>query len=103
MLTEALTAVCILLVGRLLTRRRQPSMPPGPKGWPLIGNLLDLPTTHEWEVFAKWGEKWGKLVLCYLVILDRSMLSFTFKVIFYPYRFSVRWYGQYISDFLFLL
>jgi len=37
-------------------------MPPGPKGWPLIGNLLDLPTTHEWEVFAKWGEKWGDLL-----------------------------------------
>ncbi|GAV99374.1 cytochrome p450 [Lentinula edodes] len=37
-------------------------MPPGPQGWPLIGNLLDLPTAYEWEIFAKWGERWGDLL-----------------------------------------
>ncbi|KAJ3850502.1 cytochrome P450 [Lentinula lateritia] len=61
MWAKLLLVVAALSVGGLLTRRRRPSMPPGPQGWPLIGNLLDLPTAYEWEVFAKWGERWGAI------------------------------------------
>ncbi|KAJ3859266.1 cytochrome P450 [Lentinula novae-zelandiae] len=63
MWAKLLLVVAALGVGGLLTRRRRPSMPPGPQGWPLIGNLLDLPTAYEWEVFAKWGERWGAISL----------------------------------------
>ena len=31
-------------------------LPPGPKKYPLIGNLLSMPSTLEWETFAKWGQ-----------------------------------------------
>ncbi len=41
---------------------RDPPLPPGPKGIPLIGNLLDLPSEKEWLTFAKWGEKYGLLI-----------------------------------------
>ncbi|KAF8825423.1 hypothetical protein HHX47_DHR7000090 [Lentinula edodes] len=60
MWAKFLLVVAALSVGGLLTRRRRPSMPPGPQGWPLIGNLLDLPTAYEWEIFAKWGERWDQ-------------------------------------------
>ncbi|KAK0204608.1 cytochrome P450, partial [Desarmillaria ectypa] len=36
--------------------------PPGPKGLPFIGNLLDIPSEKEWLTFAKWGEKYGDIV-----------------------------------------
>ncbi|KAF7978447.1 hypothetical protein HWV62_638 [Athelia sp. TMB] len=29
-------------------------LPPGPRGWPLIGNLLDMPTSDEWVRYAQW-------------------------------------------------
>ncbi|KAE9398795.1 cytochrome P450 [Gymnopus androsaceus JB14] len=74
MLTKVLVAVCILFIGRLLMRRRQPPLPPGPRGWPLIGNITDFPTSCEWEVFTKWGEKWGDL-------LSVSVFGTTFVVI----------------------
>ncbi|KIK55470.1 hypothetical protein GYMLUDRAFT_1018177 [Collybiopsis luxurians FD-317 M1] len=63
MLTELLiTTGIILFVRRLLARRRKHPLPPGPKGWPLIGNLFDIPSSYEWELYAKWGEKWGDLL-----------------------------------------
>lgn len=39
-----------------------PEYPPGPKGLPLLGNALDLPSTHQWLAFSKWGEQYGPVV-----------------------------------------
>ncbi|KAG5349488.1 hypothetical protein C0989_003480, partial [Termitomyces sp. Mn162] len=52
------------LEGKIL-HRRQPQhgpLPPGPKGYPLIGNLLDMPSKQEWATFGKWGEQYGERV-----------------------------------------
>ncbi|KAI0280074.1 cytochrome P450 [Russula brevipes] len=35
---------------------------PGPKGWPIIGNLLDIPTELEYMVFSQWKQKYGDLI-----------------------------------------
>ena len=48
-----------------LARRRRSNLPPGPKGYPVVGNLFDLPPAHVWEKFGEFGEKYGALpVLC---------------------------------------
>ncbi|PPR03045.1 hypothetical protein CVT24_012433 [Panaeolus cyanescens] len=42
---------------------RQPAPPPpGPRPWPIIGNLFDMPASQEWLTFAKWGQTWGDIV-----------------------------------------
>lgn len=33
--------------------------PPGPKPLPIIGNVLDLPKSHEWLQVAEWGKIYG--------------------------------------------
>jgi len=39
--------------------RRLP-LPPGPKGWPVIGNLFDaLAIKLPWITYAEWGKKYG--------------------------------------------
>ncbi|KAK0185225.1 cytochrome P450 [Armillaria mellea] len=60
--------ISIAFVGLILawylfrrTRRSTASFPPGPRGLPLIGNLLDMPAEKEWLTFAKWGEKYGDI------------------------------------------
>jgi hypothetical protein len=35
--------------------------PPGPKGYPIIHNLLDIPTRHPWEIYAELGKKYGMI------------------------------------------
>ena len=35
-------------------------LPPGPKGYPLIGNLFDMPIDKYWVVFDEWRNTYGK-------------------------------------------
>ena len=45
-------------------RRKQPApYPPGPKGYPIIGNLLDMPTELPWRTYMQWGQKFGETAI----------------------------------------
>ncbi|THU84143.1 cytochrome P450 [Dendrothele bispora CBS 962.96] len=61
-LDALLLAAGVYLLTRLFSGGKKYSKPPGPKGYPLIGNLLDVPSSFEWIEWARWGEKWGDLL-----------------------------------------
>lgn len=57
-----IVAVLILcLVGIFYARRKKTlhPLPPGPKGYPVIGNALDMPKSHEWIAYEEWGKELG--------------------------------------------
>ncbi|KAF8523968.1 cytochrome P450 [Hysterangium stoloniferum] len=65
---SAVLTVCFL------RRRRLPKglrLPPGPPGYPIIGNLLDLPKRHEWKTYKDWANTYGDIV--YVNVLGTSM------------------------------
>lgn len=43
----------------LLRSKRRATLPPGPKGLPIFGNVLDMPKIHEWRKFSEWNDQYG--------------------------------------------
>ena len=37
--------------------------PPGPRGLPIIGNLLDHPGDYSWVTYRQWSRDYGELYL----------------------------------------
>ena len=45
-------------------------LPPGPKGFPLIGNMFDMPVNKPWLVYEDWCKTYGKLSM----IIDQTAI-----------------------------
>ncbi|KAF9449497.1 cytochrome P450 [Macrolepiota fuliginosa MF-IS2] len=60
-----LLASAILLavyVARRARRRSLGRLPPGPKGWPLIGNISDIPHEYSWLTYMEWAKIYGDII-----------------------------------------
>ncbi|KAG2370126.1 cytochrome P450 [Suillus spraguei] len=57
--------LCLACIGLYLLKqvfnKKNPAYPPGPPGWPLIGNILDMPHIKPWLIFTEWGKKYGHI------------------------------------------
>jgi hypothetical protein len=79
LLTFLLIIILVFFVHRSRQRQARP-LPPGPKPWPLIGNVLDMPSQREWVTFSDWGKSWGTTSLVSLSLSD--LLTHCTQVIF---------------------
>ncbi|EIM79553.1 cytochrome P450 [Stereum hirsutum FP-91666 SS1] len=66
--------LCIILfvLYSLLQFPSRHALPPGPKPWPLIGNILDMPRKDESATFSQWGRTYGDIV--YVRLLRRPLI-----------------------------
>jgi hypothetical protein len=56
-----LAFVLLVLLERPRSRNGLP-LPPGPKPWPVIGNLLDFPKDKAWLTYQSWNDQYGDVV-----------------------------------------
>ncbi|KAF8578978.1 putative CyP450 monooxygenase [Ramaria rubella] len=69
-------AATLVLVLYLRHRRAVPkglSLPPGPRGWPIAGNVADMPKEQEWVTFTQWNKYYGDLVS--IQVFGQPMMS----------------------------
>lgn len=58
-------SLALFLMQRWWASKQSKSLlPPGPAPLPVLGNLLDMPTSYQWKTFAEWGKAWGEFQLC---------------------------------------
>ncbi|KAM5536785.1 hypothetical protein V8D89_009503 [Ganoderma adspersum] len=53
-------------------RTRDLTLPPGPKGWPLIGNMLNMPASQPWLAYRKLAAEYGDII--FFRVLGQPML-----------------------------
>lgn len=58
-LSWLLTALALLLFMVSIPWGAKRRLPPGPKGIPLLGSVLSLPSTFQEKTFTDWGNSYG--------------------------------------------
>ncbi|KAH9963307.1 cytochrome P450 [Russula dissimulans] len=68
--TSAIVGLVVLYAARYFTSPYR-KLPPGPRGYPIIGNLLEL-GRGKWLKFSEWQRKYGDLI--YLNVAGQSIV-----------------------------
>ncbi|KAG2067911.1 cytochrome P450 [Suillus decipiens] len=75
-----LTCVGVYLVKQVVIKKNPAPYPPGPWGWPLVGNVLDMPRINPWLTFTEWGRSYGDIT--HIEVLGRHIIVLnSFKTI----------------------
>ncbi|KAI0082355.1 CyP450 monooxygenase [Panus rudis PR-1116 ss-1] len=56
------TTLCFIALWMRKRNCRAQSLPPGPKGNLLVGNIFDLPTSVPWKTYQDWSRVYGDLI-----------------------------------------
>jgi len=76
--TAALFALGVFWIVIAKLRRPRPSLPPGPKGWPIVGNALDLPTIRPWEKYHEWCDTYKSDIVYLDIPLQPTLIIGSF-------------------------
>ena len=73
-LDVSLVGLTLYLVGHIVWRAASRPLPPGPPGWPLIGNLFDLRAYAPYKTLGAMSSKYGKCILTPYIVYASLIL-----------------------------
>jgi len=54
---------CTLVIYHLNGKLSSVPLPPGPRKFPIVGNLFNAPRTHPYITYRNWGKEYGMFLL----------------------------------------
>ncbi|KAI3616565.1 cytochrome p450, partial [Moniliophthora roreri] len=72
-LIYVLVSVCAWAV--YLKFKRPGNLPPGPKGYPVVGNLFQLDANRPWHILLEWKKTYGDIMYIRLFNQDVIVLN----------------------------
>jgi hypothetical protein len=76
-ITLVLSVLLAFVLWKTAKRLLRPNLPlpPGPKGWPIIGNLLQIPKDFEHETYHVWARECGMFIVLPVLFDTDSTLN----------------------------
>lgn len=73
----AITLGLVAILRWALTRHKGANLPPGPRGKPIIGNLLDFPSPgeQEWQHWLKHKDLYGIICLASDAVIPKKLVD----------------------------
>ncbi|KAF7980672.1 hypothetical protein HWV62_37099 [Athelia sp. TMB] len=77
-----LAAAAYAVYAALSRKARRAQLPPGPAGWPIIGNVLDVPNSGaEWVDYRDMGERYNSDIIYLNVLGTRIVVLNSFEAV----------------------
>ncbi|KAJ3877380.1 cytochrome P450 [Lentinula edodes] len=58
-----LATFALLSLSKAFSKGHLGKLPPGPRGWPIIGNVFDIPDEYPWKVYRRWGQEFDSEII----------------------------------------
>jgi hypothetical protein len=79
-ITLVLSVLLAFVLWKTAKRLLRPTfpLPPGPRGWPIIGNLFQIPKDFEHETYHAWARECGTFIVFPVLLDGDSTLNYKF-------------------------
>ncbi|VDB87895.1 unnamed protein product [Peniophora sp. CBMAI 1063] len=77
---DVLALVSLASLTAIVLYRKRTLAPPGPQGWPIIGNALNLPSSKYWLTYDRWSKAYGD-VLQFTSFGERTVILSSAKAV----------------------